>query len=259
MRTQKLLPVNRREEVLRVVTTQGSASVPELAFQFGVSPDTIRRDLDALAGWGDVVRTHGGALRPKDMVAITPVSVRIASEADAKTRIGMAAAELIEKGETLVVNGGSTTLAFVKALRRELFGALITNSISILDQVDPSKFSNIYAIGGELVSASKVTLGPIHFLDTARINVQTAVIGVRAVSSARGISTASVAEASMISQMIGIAARTIVVVDATKFEKAAFASIAPLQDLDILVTNAPPPAPLTAALKTAGVQLVVAR
>ena len=259
MRTQKILPVNRREEVLRVVTTQGSASVPELADQFNVSPDTIRRDLDVLASWGDVVRTHGGALRPKDTISITPVSVRMVSEADAKTRIGVAAAELIEKGETLIVNGGSTTLAFIRALRRELYGGLITNSISILDQVDASIFSNIYAVGGELVSASKVTMGPIQFVDSARINIQTAVIGVRAVSSARGISTASVAEASMISQMMGLAARSIVVADATKFEKAAFASIAPLQDIDVLVTNAAPPAPLAAALKAADVRLVVAR
>lgn len=252
------LPISRRAEVMRVVTERGSVSVPELADLFRVSTDTIRRDLDTLANSGAIQRAHGGAVRVSETDRITPVSDRITAEAEAKLRIASVAAGLIERGETLIVNGGSTTLAFVKALPADRSLGLITNSVSILDQLDLGAFTNVYAIGGELVSVSKVTIGPVAFPDSDRIGIDTAVIGVRAMDAQRGIATASVAEAAMISNMMAFARRTIVVADATKFASNAFATIAPLGEIDMLVTNAEPPAPLAAALEAAGVQVIIA-
>ncbi|WP_266340350.1 MULTISPECIES: DeoR/GlpR family DNA-binding transcription regulator [Kaistia] len=242
----------------RLVSERGSASVPELADLFRVSTDTIRRDLDALADDGAVLRTHGGAVRA-DTSKIVPVADRIIAQADAKTRIAAAAAALVDSGETLMVNGGSTTLAFAKMLPPDRSLGLITNSVSILDQVDTTAFTNVYAIGGELLSISGVMIGPVVFPHSDRIHVDTAVIGVRAVHPTRGISTATVAEAAMISDMMRAARRTIVVADSTKFWQSAFATIAPLSDIHILVTDEAPPAPLVEALDKAGVQVIIAR
>jgi DeoR/GlpR family transcriptional regulator of sugar metabolism len=241
----------------RLVSEQGSVSVPELADMFRVSTDTIRRDLDALAENGAVQRTHGGAVRA-DTSRIVPVADRIVAQADAKTRIASAAAGLVESGETLMVNGGSTTLAFAKMLPAGRSLGLITNSVSILDQVDAGSFTNVYAIGGELFSVSGVLIGPVVFPHSDRIHVDTAVIGVRAVHPTRGISTATVAEAAMIGEMMKSARRTIVIADSTKFSQSAFATIAPLANIDILVTNESPPAPLSEALDEAGVRVIVA-
>jgi DeoR/GlpR family transcriptional regulator of sugar metabolism len=251
------LPLSRRTEMMRLVSQQGSVSVPELADLFRVSTDTIRRDLDALAGSGSVLRTHGGAVRA-DTSRIVPVADRIIARADAKTRIATTAAALIESGETLMVNGGSTTLAFAKMLPTDRSLGLITNSVSILDQVDTTAFTNVYAIGGELLSVSGVMIGPVVFPHSDRIHVDSAVIGVRAVHPTRGISTATVAEATMISEMMRTARRTIVVADSTKFSHGAFATIAPLATIDILVTDEPPPALLAEALEKVGVRVIVA-
>lgn len=242
--------------MIRIITERGSVSVPALVDLFQVSADTIRRDLDRLADFGMITRTHGGAVRLQEANMLS-VAVRVTTQAEAKQRIAAAAAALIAPGETIVVNGGSTTLAFAAALPPELSVALITNSILILGQIDLSGFSNVYAIGGALLDVAKVTIGPVAFPHSDRVGIDTAVIGVRALSADRGISTATVAEAAMISEMIRLARRTIVVTDAEKFTRSAFATIAPLSEIDVLVTDAAPPDDLAAALTAAGVEVVI--
>ena len=251
------LPESRRTEVIRIITDRGSVSVPALVDLFQVSADTIRRDLDRLADSGMITRTHGGAVRLRE-AGVLSVAVRMTTRAEAKQRIAAAAVALIRPGETIVVNGGSTTLAFAAALPAERSVALVTNSIPILGQLDLSGFSNVFAIGGEFLDVSKVTVGPVDFPHSDRIAIDAAVIGVRAMNAERGISTATVAEAKMISEMIRLARRTIVVTDAEKFSRSAFAAIAPLSDIDTLVTDAEPPDDLRAALRAGGTEIIVA-
>lgn len=250
------LPASRRADMMRMIAERGSVSVPELVSVFNVSADTIRRDLDRLADEGGLSRTHGGAVRAQEARMVS-VEARMIAQSEAKRRIADAAAALLRPGETIIVNGGSTTLAFAAALPAERSIALITNSIPILGQLDLGRFSNVYAIGGEFLDVSKVTVGPIALPD--RIGVDTAIIGVRAIGADRGISTATVAEAATISEMIRLARRTIVVTDSAKFTRSAFATIAPLSAIDVLVTDADPPEPLCAALAEAEVEVVIAR
>ncbi|MFT3974097.1 MAG: DeoR/GlpR family DNA-binding transcription regulator [Amaricoccus sp.] len=243
--------------MIRIVAEHGSVSVPMLADMFGISPDTVRRDLDRLAEAGALTRTHGGAVRTREP-SVASVADRVATQVDAKRRIAVTAARLITPGETILVNGGSTTLALAMALPAHRSIALITNSIPILDQVDRAAFSHVYGIGGEFLDVSKVLVGPVTFPHADRIEVDTAVLGVRALSATRGISTATVAEAAMISDMIRLARRTIVLADATKFTRSAFAAIAPLDQIDMLVTDAEPPEELRAVLAAAGVETIIA-
>src|SRR5262245_17292275 len=103
------LPARRRSELLKVAKMHGSISVAEIASEFAVSADTIRRDLDYLASRGLLTRTHGGAI-PVDgfMDRDTPLTQRLAARPTEKARIAKAAAGLIVDGETLIINGGST-------------------------------------------------------------------------------------------------------------------------------------------------------
>lgn len=248
----------RRAELSQAIAERGSASVQELAEAYGVSTDTIRRDLDALADSGVVTRAHGGAVRRQTEDLVTPVGDRMYSEAAAKGRIATAAVGMLGNDETLIVNGGSTTLLFVKSIPRSLYPAIITNSIPILDQIGAGTFTNVIAIGGQYMSELKVTIGPLDHIAGARVSVDTAIIGVRGLHATRGISTATVAEAEMIAQMMELASRTIVLADSSKFGKSAFANIASLDKIDVLVTNDQPPAELAEALAAAGVRTVVA-
>src|SRR6266496_1047235 len=104
------LPARRRSELLRAAKKRGSITVAEIAEEFAVSSDTIRRDLDYLAGRGLLTRTHGGAVAVDGLLERdAPYTQRLNARATEKARIGRAAATMISDGETLIVNGGSTT------------------------------------------------------------------------------------------------------------------------------------------------------
>jgi DeoR family transcriptional regulator, fructose operon transcriptional repressor len=253
------LPSRRRAELVRLARSRGQVTVTELAALFDVSRDTIRRDLDLLAERGLLTRTHGGAV-PLDALAMrdTPFAERLNAHKVAKARIGRAAAALVGDGETLIVNGGSTTRAFAAELvgRRNL--TVVTNNLSLPAVLSGDAVRDVYVLGGQYRPESQVTIGEVRFAPVSGISVDTAVIGVGGITTHAGLSTTLLAEAVMIEAMIGTASRTIVVADASKFGHNAFAHIVPLSRIHVLVTDEGPSAELRSALTEAGVEVLVA-
>jgi DeoR/GlpR family transcriptional regulator of sugar metabolism len=252
-------PLARRQrELLRLVEAQGQMSVDGLARHFGVSDETIRRDLQELEKRKVLLRTHGGAVSTALLVhRETPFLSRANAQAEAKTRIGRAAAQLISDGETLLVNGGSTTFAFGANLgaRRNL--TIVTNNVAMLPALPAEAIEDVYLLGGKYRMSLGATVGPVGF-SSGNLRVDTAVLGVSGLTADNGLSTTRPAEASMQAQMIASARRTIVVADASKFGHDTFAQIAPLSAINLLVTDAPPPADLSQALNQANVEVIVA-
>jgi DeoR family glycerol-3-phosphate regulon repressor/DeoR family fructose operon transcriptional repressor len=251
------LPARRRADILRLAQQQGQITVTDMSARFDVSLDTIRRDLDILAEQGLVSRIHGGAL-PTSILATAdmPFDQRMKSHHAAKDRIGHAAAALIADGETLLINGGTTTLAFAAALdmRRRL--TIVTNNLGLPQAVPSAAIRNLYVLGGEIRSGAQVTLGPIGFVGTGAITADTAVIGVGGVD-AEGCWTSHLAEAVMMASMIEAARRTIILADSRKFGRHAFAKVTPLQNVFALVTDLAPPDEIRTALEKAGTRLIV--
>src|SRR6201998_4428216 len=140
----------RRLQELQLVEAKGQVSVEELARHFAVSDDTIRRDLQELERRKLLLRTHGGAVSATLLVhRETPFLTRANANADAKARIGRAAAQLISDGETLIFNGGSTTFAFAASLgaRRDL--TIVTNNVAMLTALPAEVVQRVYLLGGE--------------------------------------------------------------------------------------------------------------
>jgi DeoR/GlpR family transcriptional regulator of sugar metabolism len=248
----------RHQEVLQLVETKGQMSVGELTRYFGVSDDTIRRDLQNLQGRKLLLRTHGGAVSTASLVHHeTPFLIRANANADAKSRIGRAAVQLIADGETLIVNAGSTTFAFAASLgpRRNL--TLVTNNVAMLAVLPAEAIQDVYLLGGQYRMNLGSTVGSVGF-SSGNISVDTAVLGISGLTETDGLSTTFLEEASMVARMITSARRTIVVADASKFGFNAFAHSAPLSAIDVLVTDASPPAGLREALNQAGVEVIVA-
>ena len=252
------LPARRRSELLKVAKTRGSITVTDVASEFAVSADTIRRDLDYLSSRGLLMRTHGGAV-PVDgfLDRDTPVAMRVNARAVEKARIAKAAAALIVDGETLMVNGGSTTRAFVSELGALSNLTIVTNNLGLPAVVPPNTSRGVYLLGGQVRQELQVTLGAVGFADAGPIGADTAIIGVGGVSL-RGISTTLLEESKMIAAMMTSARRVIVLADAAKFGATHFAHIAPLERVHLLVTDARPPAELAAALDEAEVEVIVA-
>jgi DeoR/GlpR family transcriptional regulator of sugar metabolism len=252
------LPARRRSELLKIAKTRGSISVTEIANEFAVSADTIRRDLDYLSGRGLLMRTHGGAV-PVDgfMDRDTPVTIRVNARAAEKERIARAAAALIVDGETLIVNGGSTTRAFVGALGSLGNLTIVTNNLGVPAAVPPNSTRGVYMLGGHIRQELQVTIGAVGFADAGPISTDTAIIGVGGIS-VRGLSTTMLEESTMITAMMDSARRVIVLADAAKFGATVLAHIAPLARVHVLVTDALPPPGLMAALDEAEVEVIVA-
>jgi DeoR/GlpR family transcriptional regulator of sugar metabolism len=252
------LPARRRFELIRLAQRQGQLSVAELSLQFGVSADTIRRDLDLLSVRGFVRRTHGGAV-PADYLAQSGslsapwVGARIAE----KTRIAQCASQLIQDGESLILNGGSTTrlFAFELASKRDL--TVVTNALGIPAAIPGQAVRDIVVLGGEYRAESHITVGSVAFCGAVAVTADSAVIGVGGVTQ-KGLFAGLLQEATMTASMIAAARRTIVLADSTKFNHKLLGHIAALEQVDILVTDAEPPSELFRVLEECKVQVLVA-
>jgi DeoR family glycerol-3-phosphate regulon repressor/DeoR family fructose operon transcriptional repressor len=252
------LPAKRRSDIARLAKQLGQITVTDMSARFEVSLDTIRRDLDILADQGLILRTHGGAVPSESMAAAdSPFEQRISARQDAKERIGRAAAKLVAPGETLIVNGGSTAVAFAASLGDLTRLTIVTNNLGLPSAFPASAVANLYLLGGEIRSGAHITLGPVGFVGTRQIAADTAVIGIGGITE-DGCSTSRIEEASMIAAMIAAARRAIVIADSAKFGRTGFAVIAPLDKIDVLVTDAEPSGKLREALDAAGVRLVIA-
>jgi len=257
------LPATRRAHVAAFVEERGAATVSDLVESLGVSADTIRRDLDELTRKGVLDRTHGGATRRTFARWDRPFDTRLLDQWKPKEKIGIAAAELLEDSQTVLVNGGTTTLATVRALRGLRDLTIVTNNLRIPPEIDTNCVRELYLLGGNCRFASLVTVGPVEFPGMGpnhahKVMADMAVIGVGGISARNGLSTSNLHEARMMTEMIDSAATIVLVVDSSKFERNAFAQIAELDQADILVTDKEPPAELADALRGAGVRVVIA-
>lgn len=253
------LPRRRRDLLTQFVSERGQATVTELADAFSVSTDTVRRDLDWLAAHGLLARTYGGAVVLSDLTTSDSVfSHRATLNPEAKRLIAQETVGRIGDGETVLLNGGTTTLAVARELgvRKDL--TIVTNNIRVPADLPPACVRDVYLLGGVCRLGSNVTVGPVAFPGMPGVSADVAVIGVGGISARTGLSTTSLPEAQMMAQMLDSAHRTIVVADSSKFGRSAFAHIAGMEVIDTLVTDADPPDDVASELAAKDVEVVVA-
>lgn len=264
MAKESLYPARRRTAILDFLRDRGQASIAELAVQFDVSDDTARRDVEALAAQGAVERTHGGAtISPDDRLnVIQPFVKRLQTHADAKDAIARAAADLIGEGESVIINGGTTTLALAKHLATKRGLVVVTNSLPLPPELYARGAREIYLIGGSYRLRSQVTIGPVALSDGAgtprSIHANWAIIGVGGVSEDGAVWTSSLPEAGMMRSMMDCASHTLLLADSSKFGKREFAEVADLSERTTLITDADPGTALRERLAEVGATLVVA-
>ncbi|MBT8162266.1 MULTISPECIES: DeoR/GlpR family DNA-binding transcription regulator [Arthrobacter] len=255
-------PAGRKAQLAAYVTEVGQVTVGSLAERFGVSIDTIRRDLDHLALEGLLVRTYGGAVSAAVSSRVEKaVDVRLGLQAAEKEKIGLLASQLVRDDTGIIMNGGTTMLSVARALSGHRDLTIATNNILVPAELDPAVWRELYIFGGSVRSTTLATTGATTLrvatggadLD---IRCELALIAVGAVSSQGGYTTNNVGEAAMMAEMMSRATRVAILADSSKFEKQLFAQVAPLAAADYLVTNAAPPKELRDALADAGVQVV---
>lgn len=264
MSKESLYPARRRAEILEFLRDRGQASITELATEFGVSDDTVRRDVEALATKGSVDRTHGGAtISPEDRLsAVIPFVKRVNTNAEAKDAIAQAAAALIDEGQSVVINGGTTTLALAKHLATKRGLTVVTNSLPLPPEMYSRGAREIYLIGGAYRLRSQVTIGPVVLSDGAgrprAIHADWAIIGVGGVTDEGTVWTSSLPEAGMMRAMMDCASHTLLLADSSKFGKREFAEVGDLAANTTLVTEHRPSRALLDHAAEVGAAVVVA-
>lgn len=243
----------RRDEIRRRLERDGFASVSELAEILGVSDMTVRRDLRRLERDGLLHVVHGGARRHNG----GDFRSRGRAQAGPKRRIGETAAGLLDPDEVVLFDAGTTALEVAQALPSPFHGYVITHSVPVLRGLVDRPDVRVNCLGGDLNPASQALVGPTTMENLHKVSARTAVLGAAAVDE-RGLYVAQDIERSAKLGFIERADRVVLVADHTKLDRSAALLLAPLDVVDVVVTDRPVPAPVAQALRAAGVEVVLA-
>jgi len=227
-----------RRLIDRFPDAQTEISVGQLAQTLGTSCSTIRRDLVELEARGLVRRTHGGARRGDDHEEV-PVILRASDEAGAKLLIARRAAALVSSSHARVVavNGGTTTLEAVRALRYSRGMTFVTNSLPIAVEAAAWPTARVVVTGGVVGARSLEATGTLAEAGFNAIDQACAIVGADAVSAARGVSAHNVAEARAASALIASSRLTVVIAHGSKIGRTTGACFADIGQIDHLVTD----------------------
>lgn len=258
---QRHLPAGRKAQLAAYVAEAGQVTVSALAERFGVSIDTVRRDLDQLSADGVLVRTYGGAVSRSTLQRTDrAVDQRLSIQEQEKDQIAQLAAALVEDGSTIMINGGTTTLALARNLSQHRELTVATNNLLVPAALPSSAIRDIYVFGGAVRALTLATIGPVSFRANGGadldISCDLALIGVGAISADAGFTTSNLAEAAMMQEMISRAERVAILADSSKFDRRLFAQVSELTAADYLVTDTMPPPDLREALEAAQVEVI---
>jgi DeoR family transcriptional regulator, aga operon transcriptional repressor len=240
--------------ILERVASSGSVDVTDLAQTLGVSGATIRRDLQMLSRDQRLVRTHGGAVA-REVTDELPAQVKATQRHPEKSRIGQAAAELVEDGAVIGMTGGSTAMQLARALARRPNLTIVTNAIDIAAELVGRAGIRLVVIGG-IVRQSAEAVGPSAEAMLSQYHLDIAFIGVDGLSAEEGCTTYDEMEAQTDLAFLRRARRTVVIADSSKLGKVTFARISPVSAVTDVVTNQDAAPDQVAALRRAGVRVV---
>ncbi|MEU4097336.1 DeoR/GlpR family DNA-binding transcription regulator [Streptomyces sp. NPDC026673] len=257
-------PQARWSALLEMLTRDGRVEVEPAAAELAVSAATIRRDLDELARQNMVTRTHGGAVI-NAIAYDLPLRYKAARHAPEKERIAQAAAALAKPGTVVGLNGGTTTTEVARALAARVdladSGAetaltVVTNALNIAGELAVRRHVKLVVTGGVARPASYELIGPLATELLAEITLDLVFLGVDAFDATHGAAAQHEGEASINRALARRAQRVVVVADASKLGKRAFARICPVEDVDVLVTDGNAAAELIDPFAAAGVEIV---
>lgn len=235
-----VLAQQRQEAILREVERVGGARVSELVDLLGVSDMTVRRDIEALAVNGLVMKVHGGATAIVGRSAEEP-GFHVKSEMNPrqKSAIARVAAGLIAPGSSIAISAGTTTYAVAHELVNVPNLTVVTNSPRVADLLhNPQREDLTVVLTGGMRTPSDALAGPVADATLRSLHVDTLILGVHGIDQVAGLTTPNLIEAATNRALIASAQRVIVVADHSKWGVIGLATIATLDQVDVLVTDA---------------------
>jgi DeoR family transcriptional regulator of aga operon len=251
-----MLIEERRQHIVAIAQREGRVRVRELSQALDISQITIRKDLDYLQEKGLLQRSHGGAL-PMQPGALfdPPLKEKEQSHHIEKNRIGAAAAKLIQNGQCVMLDSGTTTLAVAHSLKRLSHLTVITNAVNIAAELATTDF-DVILTGGSLRKNSSSLVGPLAEDMLQEMHADILFLGVDGFDLEIGLTTPNVLEARVNRAMISAATRVIAVCDSTKFNRRSLSRIAPVSAIHQVITDSMP-AHMSETLSSLNIEVTV--
>jgi DeoR/GlpR family transcriptional regulator of sugar metabolism len=250
--------LERQNQILQFILRSQRISIMEVRENFSVSEATARRDLETLASEGKIQRVHGGAIALTEAPPESPILQRQNEQSDEKIRIGQAAAALVRDGETVFLGSGTTVLEVARALRTRSTLTVITNSLPVVNVFAGLKNINVICLGGMLRDSELSFIGHITEQALAEVRADKVFIGTRAISLEHGLTHEYLHETMTDRAILKAGQEIIVVVDHTKFGRAATVLLAPLESIHIIVTDKSTPRDFLEAVQERCLRVVIA-
>ncbi|GAA2238602.1 DeoR/GlpR family DNA-binding transcription regulator [Herbiconiux moechotypicola] len=256
----------RQEQIARMLSETGRVGVLELATQFDVTTETVRRDLDALERDGVLRRVHGGAVHlDRTSTVEQSTADRAVQHSEAKNAIAQRALEVLGDGfqGSVYFDAGTTTAAVADRLGSRLASVggraeVVTHSFSLAPALSAAEGVSLSIVGGRVRGVTGAAVGAETVRVISGLRPDVAFLGTNALSAGFGASTPDPEEAAVKIAIVRAARRVVLVVDGSKFERERLVSFAALAEIDVLVTDTPLPAALAEAAREANVDVWLA-
>lgn len=253
-----MFPEERRQRLLSALEQNYSMSVGELGKLLGVSEATVRRDLNHLQKRGLIHRTHGGALLTSPR-KFEPTYVEKKDRfLPQKQRIGRVAAAMVEDGETVILDSGTTTLQMVRHLREKKNITVITNSVHLIEEMEANEGLDLVVIGGRFRFSTRALVGSMAEENLRNFHADKVFIAANGCTIAEGLTTPNFTEAYTKRAMVQAGSKVIAVLDHSKFGEVSLTTIAPLSQIDMIITDDGIDKKLQKELEKMGVQVIIA-
>lgn len=236
-----LFEEERKRIIVQFVEKYSRASVLELSQETGVSESTVRRDLKELEEAKLLKRTHGGAVSLQSVSFEAPYSDKEDRFLEEKLRIARKAVEMIQEGDAILLDAGTTTLQIAKELKNFSNIKVITNSIMALNELKDCRNIEVSITGGMLRTDTMAFVGPMTEQSLEMVRVDKVFLGTNGLDLHEGITTPNILEAATKRKMIAIAKQVILLADHSKIGKVSFCKVADIKEIDHCIMDSGAP------------------
>lgn len=247
----------RQDAILSVLKTRGSCSIIELAAMLEVSDETIRRNIRPLIEKKYLHKVHGGVVLSRPEEGEQPFGRRMQCNATHKEQIALLLAGIVDNGDSLMIDTGSTTAYVARALCTHKDLNVVTNCTEIARTLVSGSGNQVHLAGGQLRRDDSAVFGNSALSFVSQFQVKYAILSIAAISPQGEFMDHHMVEAEFSRAIIQQAQQTIVVADSSKFGHRALIQACSLQQVDILISNQRPPSELCALLEEAQVTVIL--
>lgn len=250
--------IERQRAIQVLIEQKKRISIPAICDEFSISEATARRDLESLEFEGKIRRVRGGAIMIEKSPPELPILEREKEELSSKDKIGRAAAQLVQPGDTIFLGSGTTVLAAARHLQESRDLTVLTNSLPIVNLLIGCTGIKMVVFGGEMRESELSFIGHITENSLSEVRADKVIIGARAVNLEHGITNDYMAETLTDRAIIQIGQKVILAADHTKFGSVSTAFLAPLEDVDVIVTDKETDEEFIQLLREKGIEVILA-